>query len=126
MGNLVDENYNTAFLRRAANPWSHESSFQGRREDGQVEIPTITTRNGRGVLGMDVTFDPDKGTVQFHGGAVQDVLGAENGDTIELDGEIAQILSPEFFANLEHSNKKDLSKFKDTILSLVGNKMGNT
>lgn len=74
---------------------------------------------------MDVTFDPDKGTVQFHGAAVQDVLGAENGDTIELDGEIAQILSPEFFANLENSDKGDLKKFKDTILSLVGNKMGN-
>ena len=126
MGNLIDENYNTAFLRRAANPWSHESSFQGRRDDGQVEIPTITTRDGRGVLGMDVTFDPEKGTVQFHGGAVQNVLGSAGGDAIELDGEIAQILSPEFFANLEHSNKNLLSKFKDTILSLVGNKMGNT
>lgn len=126
MGNLIDENYNTAFLRRAANPWSHESSFQGRRDDGQVEIPTITTRNGRGVLGMDVTFDPDKGTVQFHGAAVQDVLGKAGGEAIELDGEVAQILSPEFFANLEHSNKNLLSKFKDTILSLVGNKMGNT
>lgn len=126
MGNLIDENYNTAFLRRAVNPWEHTSSFQGRRDDGQVEIPTITTRDGRGVLGMDVTFDPEKGTVQFHGGAVQNVLGNAGGDAIELDGEIAQILSPEFFANLEHSNKKLLSKFKDTILSLVGNKMGNT
>lgn len=126
MGNLVDENYNTAFLRRALNPWSHESSFQGRRDDGQVEIPTITTRNGRGVLGMDVSFDPDKGTVQFHGAAVQNVLGKAGGDAIELDGEIAQILSPEFFANLEHSSKNLLGKFKDTILSLVGNKMGNT
>ena len=75
---------------------------------------------------MDVTFDPDKGTVQFHGAAVQNVLGAENGDTIELDGEIAKILSPEFFANLEQSNKNKLSKFKDTILSLVGNRYGNT
>jgi hypothetical protein len=74
---------------------------------------------------MDVTFDPDKGTVQFHGAAVQNVLGAENGNTIELDGEIAQILSPEFFANLEHSNKRDLNKFKDTILSLVGTDTGN-
>ena len=74
---------------------------------------------------MDVTFDPDKGTVRFSGAAVQNVLGAENGDTIELDGEIAQILSPEFFANLEHSNKKDLSRFKDTILSLVGTDAGN-
>jgi hypothetical protein len=75
---------------------------------------------------MDVTFDPEKGTVQFHGGAVQNVLGAENGDAIELDGEIAKILSPEFFENLEQSNKRDLSKFKDTILSLVGNRFGNT
>ena len=126
MGNLVDENYNIAFLRKSMSPWEHVSSFQGRRDDGQVEIPTITTRDGRGVLGMDVTFDPEKGTVQFHGGAVQNVLGNAGGDAIELDGEIAQILSPEFFANLEHSNKKLLSKFKDTILSLVGNKMGNT
>ena len=126
MGNLVDENYNTAFLRKSMNPWEHTSSFQGRRDDGQVEIPTITTRDGRGVLGMDVTFDPEKGTVQFHGGAVQNVLGSAGGDAIELDGEIAQILSPEFFANLEHSNKNLLGKFKDTILSLVGNKMGNT
>ena len=75
---------------------------------------------------MDVTFDPEKGTVQFHGAAVQNVLGNAGGDAIELDGEIAQILSPEFFANLEHSNKNLLGKFKDTILSLVGNKMGNT
>lgn len=126
MGNLVDENYNTAFLRKSMSPWEHVSSFQGRRDDGQVEIPTITTRDGRGVLGMDVTFDPEKGTVQFHGGAVQNVLGSAGGDAIELDGEIAQILSPEFFANLEHSNKNLLGKFKDTILSLVGNKMGNT
>ena len=126
MGNLIDENYNTAFLRRAANPWSHESSFQGRRDDGQVEIPTITTRNGRGILGMDVTFNPDKGTVQFHGASVQDVLGADNGDAIELDGEIAQILSPKFFENLNGINKFDLKKFKDTILSLVGTSMGNT
>jgi hypothetical protein len=74
---------------------------------------------------MDVTFDPDKGTVRFSGAAVQDVLGAENGDAIELDGKIAQILSPEFINNLEQSNKADLKKFKDTILSLVGNKMGN-
>jgi hypothetical protein len=95
-------------------------------DNGQVVIPTITTRDGHGVLGMDVTFDPEKGTVQFHGGAVQNVLGNAGGDAIELDGEIAQILSPEFFANLEHSNKKLLSKFKDTILSLVGSKMGNT
>lgn len=73
---------------------------------------------------MDVTFDPDKGTVQFQGGSVSDILG-EQGNAIELDGEIAQILSPKFFANLEHSNKRDLAKFKDTILSLVGNKMGN-
>ena len=124
-GKLIDENYNTAFLRRAANPWQHTSIFQERRDDGQVVIPSIVTRNGRGILGMDVTFDPDKGTVQFHGSAVQNVLGAENGDTIELDGEIAQILSPEFFANLEHSNKKDLSRFKDTILSLVGTDTGN-
>ena len=126
MGNLIDENYNTAFLRKSMSPWEHVSSFQGRRDDGQVEIPTITTRDGRGVLGMDVTFDPEKGTVQFHGGAVQNVLGNAGGDAIELDGEIAQILSPEFFANLEHSNKNLLGKFKDTILSLVGNKMGNT
>lgn len=126
MGNLVDENYNTAFLRKSVSPWEHTSSFQGRRDDGQVEIPTITTRNGRGVLGMDVTFDPDKGTVQFHGAAVQNVLGSAGGDAIELDGEVAQILSPEFFANLEHSNKNLLGKFKDTILSLVGSKMGNT
>lgn len=126
MGNLVDENYNTAFLRKSMSPWEHVSSFQGRRDDGQVEIPTITTRDGRGVLGMDVTFDPEKGTVQFHGGAVQNVLGSAGGDAIELDGEIAKILSPEFFANLEHSNKNLLGKFKDTILSLVGNKMGNT
>ena len=126
MGNLVDENYNTAFLRKSISPWEHTSSFQGRRDDGQVMIPTITTRDGHGVLGMDVTFDPEKGTVQFHGGAVQNVLGNAGGDAIELDGEIAQILSPEFFANLEYSNKNLLSKFKDTILSLVGNKMGNT
>lgn len=126
MGNLVDENYNTALLRKSISPWEHTSSFQGRRDDGQVEIPTITTRNGRGVLGMDVTFDPDKGTVQFHGAAVQNVLGSAGGDAIELDGEVAQILSPEFFVNLEHSNKNLLGKFKDTILSLVGNKMGNT
>ena len=125
-GKLIDENYNTAFLRRAANPWQHTSVFQERRDDGQVIIPSIVTRNGRGVLGMDVSFDPDKGTVQFHGAAVQNVLGAENGDAIELDGEIAKILSPEFFENLEQSNKKDLSKFKDTILSLVGNRFGNT
>ncbi len=124
-GKLIDENYNTAFLRKAANPWQHTSVFQERKDDGQVIIPSIVTRNGRGILGMDVTFDPDKGTVQFHGSAVQNVLGAENGDTIELDGEIAQILSPEFFANLEHSNKKDLSRFKDTILSLVGTDTGN-
>jgi len=74
---------------------------------------------------MDVTFDPDKGTVQFHGASVRDVLGEGNGDAIELDGEIAQILSPEFFANLENVDKNNLDKFKDTILSLVGNKFGN-
>lgn len=125
MGNLIDENYNIAMLRKAMNPWTHTSAFQERRADGQVVIPQVVTRNGRGVLGMDVTFDPDKGNVRFSGAAVQNVLGAENGDTIELDGEVAQILSPEFFANLEHSNSKDLSKFKDTILSLVGNKIGN-
>lgn len=95
-------------------------------DDGQVVIPSIVTRNGRGILGMDVTFDPDKGNVRFSGAAVQNVLGSENGDTIELDGEIAQILSPEFFENLNGVNKFDLKKFKDTILSLVGTSMGNT
>lgn len=125
MGNLVDENYNIAFLRKAMSPWQHTSIFQERRNDGQVVIPSVVTRNGRGILGMDVTFDPDKGTVQFHGASVRDVLGEGNGDAIELDGEIAQILSPEFFANLENVNKNNLDKFKDTILSLVGNKFGN-
>lgn len=75
-------------------------------------------------MGLDVTFNPEKGTVQFHGGAVQEVLG-NNGNAIELDGEIAQILSPEFFYNLQNIDPKDLKKFKDTVLSLVGNKMGN-
>lgn len=125
MGNLVDENYNIAFLRKAMSPWQHTSIFQERRNDGQVVIPSVVTRNGRGILGMDVTFDPDKGTVQFHGASVRDVLGEGNGDAIELDGEIAQILSPEFFANLENVDKNNLDKFKDTILSLVGNKFGN-
>lgn len=125
MGNLVDEDYNTSYLRKSLNPWKHKSVFQERRNDGQVVIPSVTTRDGKGVLGMDVTFDPDKGNIRFSGAAVQDVLGTENGDTIELDGRIAQILSPEFIDNLEQSNKADLKKFKDTILSLVGNKMGN-
>lgn len=125
-GKLIDENYNVNLLRKSISPWAHTATFQEKMDNGQVVIPTITTRDGYGVLGMDVTFDPEKGTVQFHGGAVQNVLGDAGGDAIELDGEIAQILSPEFFANLEHSNKKLLSKFKDTILSLVGSKMGNT
>ena len=125
MGNLVDENYNIAFLRKAMSPWQHTSIFQERRDNGQVVIPSVVTRKGRGILGMDVTFDPDKGTVQFHGASVRDVLGEGNGDAIELDGEIAQILSPEFFANLENVDKNNLDKFKDTILSLVGNKFGN-
>lgn len=98
--------------------------FQERKADGRVVIPTVTTRDGYGILGLDVTFDPDKGTVQFQGGAVSNVLG-DQGNAIEIDGEIAEILSPEFFANLEHASKNNMSKFKDTILSLVGNKMGN-
>ena len=124
MGDLVDEDYDVSMLRKALNPWKHTTVFQGRLDDGRVTIPTITNRDGTALLGMDVTFDPDKGTVQFQGGMVSDVLGSQ-GNAIELDGEIAQILSPEFFNNLEHTSKKDMTKFRDTILSLVGNKVGN-
>lgn len=125
MGNVTDENYNMSYIRKAMTPWQHESVFQERRSDGQVIIPTFTTRDGYGILGMDVSHDPDRGTVQFHGAAVQNVLGDGNGDTIELDGEIAKILSREFFMNIEKVDKKNRDKFKDTILSLVGNKFGN-
>lgn len=125
MGNVIDENYNMSFIRKAMTPWQHESVFQERRNDGQVVIPTVITRDGYGILGMDVTHDPDRGTVQFHGAAVRDVLGDGNGDAIELDGEIAKILSPEFFMNIEKVDKRNRDKFKDTILSLVGNKFGN-
>jgi hypothetical protein len=90
-----------------------------------VITPTIVTQDGIGVLGMDVTRNPEKGTIQFSGGLVQDVLG-DAGNAIELDGEIAQILSPEFFNNLKLANRDLLGKFTDTILSLVGNKFGNT
>jgi hypothetical protein len=34
-----------------------------RDEDGNVTRPSSITRSGLGVLGMDVQFNPDKGTV---------------------------------------------------------------
>lgn len=127
LGRMIDQDYNMSLLRKAMTPWNHESSFQEKLNNGQVVIPTVVTMNGNGVLGMDVSFDPDKGTVRFSGAPVRQVLGKAGGDAIELDGEIAKILSPDFFNNLTKTNNRNLlTKFKETILSLVGSKMGNT
>ena len=126
MGNVIDKDYNINLLRKAQTPWEHTTVFQERDANGQVRMPSTTTREGLSVAGMDVSFNPERGTVWFTGNAVRDVLGAGNGDVIELDGEVAKVFSPTFFQNVEKYADVTLRrKFKDTILSLVGNKFGN-
>lgn len=125
LGHLDTEDFNIATLRKTMNPWEHKTVFPGRDASGNVQMPTLTTREGYSILGMDVKHNPEMGTVSFSGTMIADILGAGYGDTIMLDGEVAQILSSEFFNTLDSADPKLIKKFRDTILSLVGDKVGN-
>ena len=63
MGNVIDKDYNINLLRKAQTPWEHTTVFQERDANGQVRMPSTTTREGLSVAGMDVSFNPEKGTV---------------------------------------------------------------